>query len=260
MKVGLCVLFIYVIYVLYYINLHYCQSTSNIPEWIEKRHMPELKQRLRQTLWNLLFLEGAFCFFVAPTILFLSTYLFQSKKTFHFYTTWQKMELIIDNMIQSIDNFDSYDAVLGVDFGGALIADYIHWRYDHIKSKGYIRPHKQRSKISIIFLLQLIYSYYEVTKYIFTFKKKASVNSEPYDTYIRWIDFKRVNVTKVLIVDDGLLSGSTAKACIDYCLNFFQAGEIEFNMHVLHGFARYYKDKLTVYQQKQLVYFPWGQT
>ena len=58
---------------------------------------------------------------------------------------------MIDEQIKNIDNFESYDTVLGTDFGGSLIADYIQCKYDNIINKGYIpMTYSEKDDLKII--------------------------------------------------------------------------------------------------------------
>lgn len=194
-------------------------KSKKFPIWISNQKLlTELKKR-RRKMYLSIFTEGYISFILWPFM-----YLFQRryrKPTYKFLSNWKDLEKYVTELITNIDNFNSYDTVLGVNFGGALMADYITYKYKNIKYKGYIRPFKKRSKIFIFFWLQLIYSYLDVFKHIVTNNRNPKSNIKPYYTTIKWINFDKKNSKKVLIIDDGLLSGSTSIACIDYCLNYF---------------------------------------
>lgn len=164
------------------------------------------------------------------------------------------LENYIDNMCSNIKDFNTYNCVLGVDYGGAIIAEYIKYKYTNIKNIGYIRPRKQRNKKFYKFFIQLSKSYTNAFIDIFTRKLKSRFS--PYYPYIEWCDINIKN-DKILIIDDGLLSGGTSISIIDYMNNIKY---YNYKMYVLHGMNRSYKNKLNVYQKYQLCYLPWGQT
>ena len=254
----LYLLYITVVHVYVFIN-H--KRNAELPLWFNNAlHEYEFKKRHRETIYNLISMEGIVTH-VFSYGLFSVLYMLESKKKYKFYTSWAEMETLINEMVKSIPNFNTYDGIIGVDYGGALIAEYIKSKHSHrIKNIGYIRPHKQRSNIKPLFWLQLMHTYLDVFYHMSIKTPYVQAVTEPYYTYIKWSKDFTGDSKKYLIVDDGLLSGSTAKACIDYCESYFSNKNIDFDMYVLHGFDRIYKNKLYVYQAYQLAYFPWGQT
>lgn len=261
---GFVIFGLYMYYYLFILGdvLRTHKQQMNVPVWFNKTmHMTEFKERFNDTIKNLKCLEGFITYYGLIVLKHTFSHVIGDKKILH-YCTWSDLEHIIDSQINVVD-IAKYDMVLGVDYGGALIAEYIKYKYK-IKSIGYIRPRKKRSSYKSLFVLQLLFSYMEVINFL--------VNSKvcwlPYFTEMEWVQISEpTNDKKILIIDDGILSGGTVLACLNFMYNHYKFAACD--MLVIHGLPRSYRcdnsdpnesNKLTVMQGYQLCYLPWGQT
>ena len=251
-------LYFYYIYSLIFIRqIH--DGQLDVPIWFNKEmHFEEFQRRHDETTRNLSSFEGFISFF-AMIVLKYTFNILQGNKKILYYCTWSNMERIVDEGIQEID-IQNCDVLLGVDYGGSIVAEYIKYKYK-IKEIGYLRPRKKRSLYFIFFIFQLLFSYLEFIIFLFN----PNVNWLPYFTEMEWVQtFSKYKEKRILIIDDGLLSGGTAKCCLNFLHKHYEFKSC--NMLIMHGLNRTYHyrgigpNKLHVLQKNQLCYLPWGQT
>jgi hypoxanthine phosphoribosyltransferase len=231
----------------------------DVPSWFNKaKHFNEFKIRHKQTVGDISGFEGFVTWCAADIGYRYMLNMFFGFKNIFFYCTWSELENIVDKNIQKYDISD-IDMIVGVDYGGALIAEYIKSKYN-IKHIAYLRPRKQRSHNIIIFYCQVLISYFEGT-FFWIYKNGLEI---PYFTKMEYIEFPDISIAnkKLLIVDDGILSGGTIKCCMDYVYSKLKFSDCK--MIVIHGLNRkwYHNNinKVSVFQSDQLAYLPWGQT
>ena len=274
---------IYILYYYYYILPNLIKkhnSCKNLPYWFnQERHLDQFLKRHDETSDNLNGFEGVTSWFAVNfCYIYLCNWIF-NYKTVLYYIDWIELEKVIDNQIYTLPTpINDYDVILGVDYGGAVCGEYIYKKYS-IPEIGYLRPRKKRSSFSLFFLVQLLLSYSEMLVY-FCMQKK-NTRWLPYFTDMESCDIPfDTNGKRILIVDDGTLSGGTIASCLDFMNNFYSF--IQCDIVVIHGIQRNYNNKLKdtdficyskqkkniisienkvhVFQGYQLCYMPWGQT
>ena len=268
---SICVamgVYYYVVVLPHVLRMH--NNAKHVPAWFnQSRHWSQFLIRHRATTHALQSSEGVVSWVAMGMFRVLLNWIY-GYHTLSYYTTWDRLEDAIRTRMLSID-IDAYDVVLGVDYGGAIIAEYLHATYG-VRHIGYLRPRKKRS-VGCLFLTQLVLTYIDaffflfgsrVTKWFPYFTEMESVDI-PFDTCGK----------KILIVDDGVLSGGTVQCCLNFMNNFYSCKACD--MMVLHGLPRQFNkaekgndfectwinahtNRVYISKHHLLCYLPWGQT
>lgn len=180
-KLIFLVIFIYIfLTILAMFKFNTLITSAPIPQWVSKNLYPDYERKMN-TIYKY-------------QDLLLLPYL---KYT---YTTWKSFEILCDSLYSKIlDSGNKPDVVVGIKTGGAFLANYIGYKYNipytyiKIKPKFLEGGNKNFSRL----VKDDIFENYEITE-------APTINlTDP-------------NITKILIIDELIMSGNTVNSIINH--------------------------------------------
>lgn len=223
-----------------YIYIQFKKSINfneKIPSWFDKSLIKEFKEKRNNE--TIKFFNNKFYHY--KLLLIYKLYCLITNSNLIYYSSWNNIENIINNI--KIQN--KYDIVIGIKSGGAYIANYVA-KINDIPNVGYIKIKKIKQENEN----NGIYARFNQSIYNKMYKLKSFYSP---------IDLKN---KRVLIVDDGLLSGKTFEQVKKYIKT---KKPKTISLFLLEGYSKTIdkiKKKNNIYYNKINTYYyfgPWGQ-
>jgi len=166
---------------------------ASIPQWVDPKLYPIIKKKQNVSYLNK----------ILNFLYFIITYTLSSDKITYF-CSWKKLENILDNLIVTL-NGESFDLIIGIKSGGAIISNYLATKmklpnyYIKIQQSQYNCDKKGTNEL-----------YANVDKYIQGNKQKYLVCEGIEDD---------ICGKKILLVDETISSGTTIFESEQYLIN-----------------------------------------
>lgn len=223
----LCLLYFYSVY-LYNRFRNSINYTETIPKWFDKSLLNEYDYKRKTEIRNILNNNKLYKYLYTLTdhiyILIFKLYNLYRNNRLIYYSSWNKIENIIDNT--KISN--NYDVVIGLKSGGAYISNYVA-KINNIPNVGYIKVNKKSNNI----------------------ENNISFFYTP-------INLKN---KRILIVDDGLFSGKTFNKVKQFIVTKKPS---KISLFLISGYKTTInkikkQNKVYINKRKEYYYYgPWG--
>jgi hypoxanthine phosphoribosyltransferase len=161
-----------------------------IPNWIDNSMLDKIREKKNSP-------------FYLKYISILHPAIFQSGRL---YMNWEQLEKYLNVIIQNIEDSNiTYDAVVGIKTGGAIISDYISKKLNLKNYKIKISTKENKCNKKSIDTIKTCFDLYILKK------KKEYIVCEGLDD--------NISNQNIILIDESIASGGTISKAIDYLVN-----------------------------------------